>query len=91
MDKIVKKIYRVRLESLVGKRVTESEMINELSNLFEVKMSCFYADEQNALDHSFYFQKFDGTPDFDGTIYALPQRKDNDGEKIWYITEVSLD
>jgi hypothetical protein len=39
----------------------------------------------------FYFQKFDGTPDLDGTIYALPQRKDNDGEKVWYITEVSLD
>ena len=87
----MKKICRIKLETLVGKRLTETEMVNELSDLFEVKMACFYAEEQNALDHTFYFQKFDGTPNFDGTIYALPQLKTTNGEKVWYITEVSLD
>lgn len=80
-----------RLQGMVGRRQTETQINETLSKLCGTKMTCFYAEEQNALDHTFYFQRFDGKFDLDGTFYALPQLKEHNGEKVWYITEICLD
>jgi hypothetical protein len=82
---------QIRLQSMVGTRKTETQINDVLSQLCETKMTCFYAEEQNALDHTFYFQRFDGKYDLDGTFYALPQLAEHNGEKVWYITEICLD
>ena len=54
---------RYRLEGMVGTRKTETQINETLSELCETKMTCFYAEEQNALDHTFYFQRFDSFSD----------------------------
>lgn len=85
-----KKIYN-QLQTLVGKRVTLTEMDKSLSDVCKTKMNCFYAEEQNSPDHTFYFQRFDGKFDLDGTLYALPTREVRNEEQVWYITEITLD
>ena len=61
-----------RLQGMVGTRQTETQINETLSKLCGAKMTCHYAEEQNSLDHTFYFQRFDGKFDLDGTFYALP-------------------
>lgn len=80
-----------QLQTLVGKRFTLTEMDKALSDICGAKINSFYAEEQNSPDHTFYFQRFDGKFDLDGTLYALPTREVKDEKEVWYITEINGD